>query len=166
MSSNEFMSGPDGTGGFCAWVSEVLGFTLTLPSEAHFVYAASAGQKGDVYQWGENFDKYKDQSKAWAGDTTINVDRDYRVYINKYGLTDMVGNVYQWCSDVFGLFVKTSEVNPAGPSSLSSSQRVIRGASLIARNDFDFRCARRDGKLQNYTSETVGFRLMAPVVQK
>ena len=166
VSWNDIMNGPDGKGGFCAWVSEVAGFTLTLPSEAQFEYAARAGQKGDVYQWGKDFDVYKVQSKAWAGDTTINVDRDYRVYKNKYGLTDMVGNVFQWCSDVFGPFVKTLEVDPTGPSSLSSSQRVIRGASFMARKDFDLRCARRNGQPKDEHYYDVGFRLMAPVVQK
>jgi formylglycine-generating enzyme required for sulfatase activity len=87
------------------------------------------------------------------------------VYKNDFGLTDMVGNVFQWCSDVFGPYVKIPEVNPTGPSDSSSKQRVIRGASF-ARKNFDFRIARRNGQPKDEHYYDVGFRLMAPVVQK
>ena len=94
--------GADGTGGFCAWASEVAGFRVSLPTEAQWEYACRGGQSGLEYPWGNQFD----QTKLWcskdeSGDAerTAPVVRNANIYRNEFGLTDMVGNVWEWCLD-------------------------------------------------------------------
>jgi formylglycine-generating enzyme required for sulfatase activity len=94
--------GVDGNGGFCAWVSRIVGFPVMLPTEAEWEYAAAGGDTGNVYPWGDTFR----DSFAWTGcevsrGSTTSVTRSSYVYTNSFGLSDMVGNVYQWCRDAY-----------------------------------------------------------------
>jgi formylglycine-generating enzyme required for sulfatase activity len=96
--------GADGNGGFCAWASEVAGFRVMLPTEAQWEYACRAGQSGLEYPWGNEFDLTKLWcSKAESGDTkrTAPIVRSAYNFTNGFGLTDMVGNVWEWCLDYY-----------------------------------------------------------------
>ena len=94
----EDIMGTDGKGGFCAWASELAGFSLTLPTEAQWEYGSRRGL--DDFPWGNGFD----DAKLWCSVNTKRtgtapVVRSQNIYRNAYGLTDMVGNVWEWCSD-------------------------------------------------------------------
>ncbi|MBR2003058.1 MAG: formylglycine-generating enzyme family protein [Thermoguttaceae bacterium] len=78
---------------------------------------------------------------------------------NAWGLYDMHGNVWEWCSDWFDsdTYDATSQTDPTGPS--SGSYRVLRGGGWS--DDAEYcRSARRnyiDPTNRNYC---FGFRLV------
>lgn len=148
-------------GGFCEWASRVAGFELTLPTDAQWEYAARGGKDGLEYPWGNTFDK----SKLWCSENfgdankTAAVDRTNRIYRNGYGLTDMVGNVWQWCADYYN-----DPYRPAGKDPVDteeSDSRCVRGGSWNFSYPDDFRCADRDWFDPGSRCINVGFRLSA-----
>ena len=148
-------------GGFCEWASDVAGFKLTLPTDAQWEYAARGGRDGLEYPWGNTFDK----SKLWCsekfGDAgkTAAVDRTNRIYRNGYGLTDMAGNVTQWCADYFN-----DNYRPVGKDPVdtrNSVNRCMRGGAWFIGNPVFFRCADRVRNAPDIRGSAVGFRLSA-----
>ena len=152
-------------GGFCEWVSGVAGFKLTLPTQAQWEYAARGGKDGLEYPWGNDFDR----SKLWCAETigkgvgTAAVDRTDRIYRNGYGLTDMVGNVDQWCADYYD-----PDYRPAGKDPVDTRQseyRCIRGGSWNSWLLDEYLCASRNGLYSDAGHSggnlSSGFRLSA-----
>ena len=155
--------GLDGKGGFCGWASDIAGFRVTIPTEAQFEYAARGGQGGLEYPWGNNYD----DTKVWCSVKTNRlrtapVVRTSNIYRNRYGLTDMVGNVLQWSSDFYAPYSSASQTNPSGPTSSSDNLRCVRGGSwYIIGNPDLFRCAYRFGDFPDVRYYDYGFRLSA-----
>jgi formylglycine-generating enzyme required for sulfatase activity len=143
VSWNDIM-GSDGKGGFCAWVSDIAGFRLTLPTEAQWEYAARGGVGGQEFPWGNSYD----DSKLWCSKVTDRkqtapVVRSSNIYRNGFGLTDMAGNVWQWCSDLYAPYSSVSQTDPIGPPSTSGTVRCVRGGSWNYVYPDIFRCANR-----------------------
>ena len=128
-------------GGFCEWASGVAGFRLTLPTDAQHEFAARGGQDGLEYPWGNDFDEFQLWCLWSDAEATAAVDRTDLIYCNGYGLTDMVGNVWQWCADY-----KNEDYRPAGKDPVDTRQseyRCVRGGSWNSCNPDYFRCAYR-----------------------
>jgi formylglycine-generating enzyme required for sulfatase activity len=156
--------GADGTGGFCAWASNLAGFPLTLPTEAQFEYAARGGRNGLTYPWGNRFD----HTKLWCSLPSIRrqtapVTRRSHVYRNAYGLTDMVGNVLQFCSNWYGPYSRGPQTDPLGPKSSTENLRVARGCSWGIDDPDVFQCALRFRSDPGSYSPHIGFRLVVAV---
>ncbi len=100
------------------------GKNYRLPTEAEWEYAAKGGQ-GYTYAGSDNIDQV-----AWydgnSGSKTHPVGQKKP---NGYGLYDMTGNVWEWCSDWYSsdYYESSPAANPQGPS--SGSDRVLRGGS-------------------------------------
>jgi sulfatase modifying factor 1 len=169
-------------GGFCEWASKAVGMSLSLPSDAQWEYAARCNRdnplkifgmsedlddprndvkQGKEYPWGNKFDNFK----VWCsfrslGDAerTAAVDRKDRIYRNGFGLTDMVGNVHQWCRDYYHQDYRASGKNPKDVR--RSNLHCLRGGSWLDNNPATFRCANRVGS-NDSGSVNVGFRIVA-----
>ena len=97
-----------------------LGWEWRLPTEAEWEYAARAGTTGARY--GEP------NAIAWhEGNSGNQTHAVKQKAANAWGLHDMMGNVWEWCSDWSGDYLIESVTNPTGPS--SGSCRVYRGGS-------------------------------------
>jgi formylglycine-generating enzyme len=125
---------------YCDWLSKEIGHTVTLPTEAQWEKAAR-GPDGRQYPWGSDFD----DSKLWC---SVKTHRSGTCPVGQftdspYGLSDMAGNVWQWCSDWYDEnYYKTSpDRNPSGPA--SGRFRVLRGGSWGGGSSGSFRCADR-----------------------
>ena len=134
-----------------------------LPTEAEWEYAARAGLKYFKYPWGNN----PDPSKAnwWdSGDPFESGSYPWTTPVtyyppNAYGLHDMAGNLWQWCSDRYSptYYGISPYENPQGPA--SGTYRVLRGASWF-NWPAQCRSASRNGTYPpDYRGRHAGFRL-------
>ena len=126
------------------------GWEWRLPTEAEWEYAARAGTTGPRY--GEL------EAIAWfSGNSGSETHPVKQKAANVWGLHDMIGNVWEWCSDWSEGYPTGSVTNPTGPS--SGSLRVFRGGSWFfgtgrARSADRF----RDGAGRKYNIIRLGFR--------
>ena len=153
--------GSDGKDDFCSWASRITGRKLTLPSGTQWEYASHGGNNDSVFPWGNTFDS----NKLWYYiintseiQRTAPVDRTVSIFRNGYGLTDMVGNVSQWCSDYFSFGWLPSGKDPICVD--VSPLRSCRGECLYM-NDTSFRCDSKLGFPPDFKGEYFGFRLSA-----
>ena len=96
------------------------GWEWRLPTEAEWEYAARAGTTGARHGELETIAWHRGNS----GGETHPVSQKAA---NAWGLKDMIGNVFEWCSDWSGDYPTGRVTNPTGPS--SGSLRVDRGGS-------------------------------------
>jgi formylglycine-generating enzyme required for sulfatase activity len=153
-----------------------------LPTEAEWEFAARGGKTGELYTWGNTF-KLNDQ---WMANTyqgkfpQMDLGTDGFVGIapvkkfapNTYGLYDMAGNVWEWCSDWYRAdYYKTlarNKVsdNPKGPDNSldpaepTEKKKVQRGGSFLCTDQYCTRYmvgSRGKGEYRS-ASNHVGFR--------
>ena len=152
---------------FCNRLSQHTGKPYRLPSEAEWEYACRAGTQTPFY-FGKtlttelaNYDgnyAYGDGPKGEYREETTPV--DHFGVANAFGLSDMHGNVWEWCQDKWHENYEGAPTD--GSAWLSSGERknrhVLRGGSWIdsprnCRSAYRYRFAR------DYIYNNLGFRV-------
>jgi formylglycine-generating enzyme required for sulfatase activity len=132
-----------------------LGYAYRLPTEAEWEYACRAGTTTG-YSYGDDPNYTQLGNYAWYyiyGSITHAVGGKLP---NAWGLYDMYGNVWEWCSDWYGTYPGGSVTDPQQGAN-SGSYRVGRGGSWTSDGGV-CRTACRNGGLPDSGSDNFGFR--------
>ena len=131
------------------------GRTYRLPSEAEWEYVCRAGSTEDRPADLNLIAQYKNNSNNYVQPVGMRRPNGFQIY-------DMIGNVWEWCEDVFHLNYDGAPTD--GSAWLTNDelgQRVKRGGSFTTRN-FDFlRCAARSSESADARDVETGFRVVA-----
>jgi formylglycine-generating enzyme required for sulfatase activity len=138
----------------------------TLPTEAQWEYACRAGtttpfNTGNFltnlqanYNWAYPYNGGTNTVTTYPGKTqTVG---SYAA--NAYGLSDMHGNVWEWCADWYGTYPTTAQTNPTGAT--TGSYRVLRGGSWNYNAEYCRSAYRKGNGLPSNNYNSVGFRVV------
>jgi formylglycine-generating enzyme len=160
---------------FCRWLSGREGRHFRLPTEAEWEYACRAGS---VSRYGASDDEAALRRIANIADVSLckrvptvknaatwNDGYPFTSPVGKFrangfGLYDMLGNVWEWCSDWYqsDYYSMSVEADPSGPD--SGTHRLLRGGCWYA-GVRSARCACRFGFQPEVRTDSIGFRVAA-----
>ena len=147
---------------YVAWLSQMTGKLYRLLSDAEFEYAARAGTQ-TAYPWGddigENNANCVDCGSQWTGSAgTWQTAPVGSFAANRFGLYDMVGNVWKWVEDCYHPNYDGAPTDGSTWTGGDCTARVIRGGSWGGGAEH-VRPAFRDRTSTNDRNYTMGFRV-------
>jgi len=128
-----------------------------LPTEVEWEYACRAGSQSRFY-WGDDLKQELVFSYAWCNSRSFATTHPVgRKLPNDWGLYDMSGNVWEWCSDWYDACQGYSVTDPPRPQ--SGTEKVFRGGSW-----YDFPVSLRSANRHRHGTDgrytSIGLRLV------
>jgi len=134
---------------YCAWLSDKMGWKVRLPSETEWQYAAM-GPRRLKWSLGDEFERAK---YVIGGNVPAPVETGEPT---EWGLFNIVGNVFEWCSDLYSFSCSEPE-----PEALLPENRVIKGGAFVLNDSANFRNAKRFSCHEQSCLHSIGFRVAA-----
>jgi formylglycine-generating enzyme required for sulfatase activity/serine/threonine protein kinase len=139
---------------FAAWRSKRDGATYRLPTEEEWEYAARNGDKDNLYPWGNTWAP----GRAATVETGVAKEQPVGTYpqgANRWGVQDLIGNVWEWTSSKASVYKGNNLQLPAQ----YQDWIVARGGSFSSQAN-KLSGSMRDWFAPNYKNPNLGFRLV------
>ena len=139
---------------FLSKLNTLTGKSYRLPTEAEWEYAARGGNQSKDYKYSGSNDI---DDVAWYIENSGGKSRGVGIKKpNELGICDMSGNLWEWCSDLYGHYENAELTNPKGAS--LGSLRVFRGGGYYYSAEGS-RVSNRDCITSDTRHKYLGFRL-------
>lgn len=140
---------------FAAWRSKRDAQELRLPTEAEWEFAARNGTDDDAYPWGDSF-----KADCAVVDRSTNEPLAVGSHScpNKWGVVDLIGNVFEWTSSPVNLYPGSKGKIASG----AANKNMVRGGAAYSRSTGGAAATstlRADVDIKKQSAE-LGFRLV------
>ena len=140
---------------FADWRSKRDGVAYRLPTEEEWEYAARNGASDDLYPWGK---EWKDKVAVVKEATPAPVG-SHPAGRNKWGVSDLIGNVWEWTASPVSVYPGNDTVIPTS----TKDWITIKGACYVsdpAKPDAPITSAMREFVPASTRTTLLGFRLV------